>query len=279
MIADHDVLSTSGPDTGRPDWAVNPRLVLDGSNHLVSEEYRKLKSLLIQLMGSAPGQNLIGVTSSIGGEGKSLTALNLALALAQEHDRRTLIMDADLRKPSIANYLGTPGKKGVAQYLEGNAGLDELLVPAGVGNLTLLPAGEFNRNPVEYFSSRRMKELLLQLKERFHDGYIVVDSSPVLPFAESRILARLVDGVVYVVREGRTTLGNIETGLESLSQCNLLGLVYNGATPAGLGGSYHFYYDKYRYRYDREPNGTQTGSPPAGLVEGARETAARKGTA
>jgi len=67
--------------------------------------------------------------------------------------------------------------------------------------------------------------------------------------------------------------------LESLSQCNLLGLVYNGATPAGLGGSYHFYYDKYRYRYDREPNGTQTGSPPAGLVEGARETAARKGTA
>jgi exopolysaccharide/PEP-CTERM locus tyrosine autokinase len=226
------------------------RLVaMNDFNLPITEEFRKMKSIVMQLIKKDPANNLLLVTSSISGEGKSITALNLAISLAQEHDQHVLIIDADLRKPSIGRYLGLTTQKGLTEYLKENAPLDDLLIKTGLGSLIFLPAGASEINPVELFSSQKMKDLLTKLKERFSGGYIVIDSSPVLPFAEARILSTLADGVVYVVKESGTSVKNIQEGLGSLPEANILGLVYNQATTASLAGGYHYYYyDYHRYK-------------------------------
>jgi exopolysaccharide/PEP-CTERM locus tyrosine autokinase len=215
----------------------------------IAEEYRKLKSTIVQLIKKQPSENMLLVTSSIGGEGKSMTALNLAISLAQEHSKQVLLIDADLRKPSVASYLGLTADRGLSEYLLEDADLDDLIMESGVRDLLLLPAGASQDNPVELYSSPRMKALLERIKERFSDGYIIIDSSPVLPFAEARILATLTDGTIYVIKEGGTSLKNIEAGLNALYDANIMGLVYNKASTASLAGGYHYYY--YDYNYNR----------------------------
>jgi exopolysaccharide/PEP-CTERM locus tyrosine autokinase len=215
----------------------------------IAEEYRKLKSTIVQLIKKQPSENMLLVTSSIGGEGKSMTALNLAISLAQEHSKQVLLIDADLRKPSVARYLGLTTGRGLSEYLLEDADLDGLIVETGINDLLLLPAGASQDNPVELYSSPRMKALLGRIKERFSDGYIIIDSSPVLPFAEARILATLTDGTIYVVKEGGTSLKNIEAGLNALYDADVVGLVYNKASTASLAGGYHYYY--YDYNYNR----------------------------
>ena len=241
------------------------RLVAANDYNLpITEEYRKLKSIVIQMTAKTPGQNLLLISSSIGGEGKSVTALNLAISLAQEHDREVLIIDADLRKPSIARYLRLTQKKGLAECLKEGLDVNEALIKTGLGNLSFLPAGAPDNNPVELYSSQKMSALLAGMKERFSNGFVIIDCSPVLPFAEARILANLVDGVIYVVKEGGTSLANIEEGLNALFEATVIGLVYNKATTASLSGGYHYYY----YDYDYQRRGRDKASEPAGGVGG-----------
>lgn len=227
----------------------SPRLIaVNDYNVAIAEEYRKLKSTVVQLVNREPSKNFFLISSSIGGEGKSMTALNLSISLAQEHGKRVLLIDADLRKPSIAKYLGIASKAGLTEYLKENMELDDLLVETGLGGLTCLLAGKTVDNPVELYSSQRMRDLMGHLRERFSDGYIIIDCSPVLPFAEGRILATLVDGVIYVIKEGSTSMKNIEEGLNSLYDAEVVGLVYNKATTASLAGGYHYYYYNYDYK-------------------------------
>lgn len=237
----------------------NRRLVATNDFNLpITEEFRKMKSTIMQLISKNKAENLLMVTSSIGGEGKSLTALNLAISLAKEHDQKVLIIDSDLRKPTIGRYLGLSPQKGLAEYLQENIALDDLLIKTGLGSLIFLPAGAPNNNPVELFSSQKMKDLLVQVKERFSDGYVVIDASPVLPFAEARILATLADGVVYVVKERGTALKNVQEGLNALPDARILGLVYNKATTASLAGGYHYYYYDYQRYNQINPLGAES---------------------
>jgi exopolysaccharide/PEP-CTERM locus tyrosine autokinase len=240
--------STCANVAGKVDME-NRRLVAANEYNLpITEEYRKLKSIIVQMTAKNPLQNLLLVSSSIGGEGKSMTALNLAISLAQEHDKKVLLIDADLRKPSIGKYLGLTPTTGLAECLKEGVALDDVLIETGLGSLTFLPAGAADNNPVELYSSQKMKDLLADIKERFSGGYVIIDSSPVLPFAEARILANLADGVVFVVKEGGTSLKNIEEGLLTLFEANVIGMVFNKATTASLAGGYHYYYYDYDYR-------------------------------
>lgn len=227
----------------------SPRLIaVNDYNVAIAEEYRKLKSSIVQLVIKDPAKNFFLISSSIGGEGKSMTALNLSMSLAQEHGKRVLLIDADLRKPSIAKYLGIAPKVGLTEYLKDSVALDGLFIETGLGGLTCLPAGTSVGNPVEMFSSQKMRDLVIEVKERFSDGYIIIDSSPVLPFAEPRILATLVDSVIYVIKEGSTSMKDIEEGLKSLYGAEVAGIVYNKATTASLAGGYHYYYYNYDYK-------------------------------
>lgn len=219
----------------------NP-LLLAGQpgNDEVREEYLKLKSLVVRLTRGETFANTLLVTSTYGEEGKSMTALNLALTLAQEYDHTVLLVDADLRRPSLHRYLGFQPEAGLIQCLQGKVTLPQILVKTGHGKLVVLPAGGTVENPAEMLGSNRMLELIDELKHRYPDRYIIFDTPPTLPFADAQVLASGVDGVLFVVREGRAKLTEIREALASLEKAKLLGVVYNDAQFSKKKGSYYY---------------------------------------
>lgn len=238
----------------------SPRLFAANNYNLpIAEEYRKLKSVIVRLMDRKQMHNTLMVTSCVGGEGKSVTSLNLALSLAQDYDNRAVLVDMDLRNPSMDHYLGLKSRAGLTDCLLGEADLDDVLVNTGLGNLLVLPAGKKVDNPVELLASGKMTEFFDRMKRLFAGYYIIFDISPVLPFAEARIVGNVVDGIIFVVKERGTSPKNIRDALETLKGCNILGMVYNKATPIGLEGGYHYYYYDYDYRpRDLDPREPET---------------------
>jgi protein-tyrosine kinase len=229
----------------------NPLLAtLCDPHSVVSEEYRKLKSVVAAFAHKDEFKNVIMVTSSVGSEGKSITSLNLAITLAQEFDHTVLLIDADLRKPSLQEYLGMKPGRGLSDYLKGEAELGELLIKSGIGRLTLLPAGTPVRNPVELFSSQKLRDFLVEIKNRYHDRFVIIDTPPLLPFAETRSLGALVDGVLFVIREGVVTPANLQEAMNTIDSAKLIGTVFNEATQASLNGHYHYY--GYGYGYGKQ---------------------------
>ncbi|MFV0422333.1 XrtA-associated tyrosine autokinase [Oleidesulfovibrio sp.] len=212
----------------------------------LSEEYRKLKERLVKLTKRNGFQNMLMVSSSLAGEGKSLTATNLAISLAQEFDHTVLLIDADLRRPTCHELLGVPRAPGLAGCLLDGLDLADALVPTGLGRLSFLPAGRAVSNPGELFASTMMQDLLLQMKNRYTDRYIIIDTPPVLPFSETRVLSRVVDGVVMVVRENVATMEDLREALEALEGATMLGVVYNNASQkSGRRKGYGYGYDGY----------------------------------
>lgn len=194
----------------------------------MAEEYRKLKEALVKMTKRDRFDNLIAVTSPTAGEGKSMTAINLAASLAGEYDHTVLLVDADLRRPTVHKYLGLGAGKGLSDCMREGLDVGELLIRTGIGKLSVLPAGTPLPNPVELFSSEAMRGLFREMKTRYSDRYIIVDTPPVLPFAETRSVASIVDGVILVVKEGMPSLDQVEEAIEALDR-KVLGIVYNGA--------------------------------------------------
>jgi exopolysaccharide/PEP-CTERM locus tyrosine autokinase len=187
------------------------------------------------------------LTSTVGGEGKTVTALNLALALGQDYDHTALVVDADLRKPAVHRYLGVPSGCGLVQVLRGEASLEQALVKTGLGKMVVLPAGGTASDPLELIASGRMKELVRELKQRYPDRCIIFDTPPILPFAEAHVLSTLVDGVLFVVREGVARVEHVSEALKMLADARMLGTVYNDA--ASFGGQPNY---RYGYGYGNE---------------------------
>ena len=193
----------------------------------IGEEFRKLKSALVELTKGDEFKNTILITSAVQHEGKSITSLNLAISLAQEYDHTVLLIDADFRRPSIHRYLGIESGKGFSDYLLGEAAIGEVMIPTGIGRLSVISGGSEVPNPVELFASQKTEALIAEMKHRYPDRFIIFDSPPLLPFAESRTLAHLVDGVLLVVKEQLASQKNVKEAIEALKGCGLLGMVYN----------------------------------------------------
>ena len=213
----------------------------------VAEEYRKLKENLVKMTKEKGFQNMIMVTSSVAGEGKSLTSVNLAITLAQEFDHTVLLVDADLRRPTCHSLLGIEPEFGLSECLLEGRDVGDAFVKTGIGKLVFLPAGKAMQNPGELFSSSVMKELLEELKHRYPDRYVIIDTPPVLPFTDSRSLSRLVDGAIMVVKEGQVSPKELLEAVDEIKATNLLGVVYNQSTQT-IGSSGYYGY----YHYNRE---------------------------
>jgi len=219
----------------------NPYLVTaTDPDSLVSEEYRKLKSMVLKFTNNGSFQNTIMVTSSVSGEGKSLTSINLAIALAQEFDHTVLLVDADLRKPSVCDYLGIKSEIGLADCLEDGLAVSEALVKTGIGKLVVLPAGKKVNNPAELLSSNRMTALVKELKQRYDDRYIIIDTPPVLAFAEAHSLGSIMDGILFIVKEGGGTKQNVQEALAMLKDTKIIGLVFNNAEISRFDADYRY---------------------------------------
>jgi exopolysaccharide/PEP-CTERM locus tyrosine autokinase len=234
------------PKRVKPGMVKNPYIVtVTQADSPIAEEYRRLKSLLIRET-KADFLNSIMVTSSVEGEGKTLTAINLAITLAQEIDHSILLVDADLRNPMIHNYLGVSCKYGLSDYLAGNVSVSEILVKTGIGNLVLLPAGSTVSNPVELLASDKMRSLIKELKQRYMDRYVIIDTPPILAFAEAITIGSSVDGVIFVVKERGPQKKLVENALSQIKKLNILGIVLNHSDKTNLDEQYSYYnrYDK-----------------------------------
>lgn len=209
---------------------LDPKLIAAaGFDSPLGEEYRKLKERLVN-MARHKGMNLFMVTSSVMGEGKTLVSSNLAISLAQEFDNTVLLIDADLRAPCGHLLFGIDPSPGLSDCLIDGVPLSEALVPTGVGRLSFLPAGRALGNPGELFASSLMKDMLHEMKRRYSDRFIIIDTAPVLPFAETRVLSHMVDGVLLVARENHATVDGVRSTLEAIEGANVLGVVYNDAS-------------------------------------------------
>lgn len=255
------------PDSGEQVTVTNQLLIAaNDPNTPAAEEYRKLKSNIVRLTKCEQFSNMLMVTSSVGSEGKSITALNLAISLAQEYDHTVMLVDADLRKPSLREYLGLEEKRGLAECLLDNLDIKEALVKTGIGRLSLLPAGRQMRNPTELLSSHRTRDFFTEIRNRYHDRYIIIDTPPVLPFAETRSICAFVDGVVLVVKEGAVSLKNITEAIECLKGPSMLGIVYNQASTENLGESCLYYRTEYHDRWNSTDGRTRASMAASGNI-------------
>lgn len=221
----------------------NPFLVTaNDQSSPAAEQYRKLKSLIVKQSKMGKCGNALMVTSSVAGEGKSITALNLAITMAQEFDHTVLLIEADIRKPSIMQYLGLEARQGLTDCVIDKLDIGDVLVKTGISNLSVLPAGKRVDNPVELFSSNRMTEIFDEIKSRYNDRYVIVDTTPLLPFAEPQYIANTINAVLLVVREGITTPDKLKRSLEILKNNNLLGVVSNGVSRLTSMQGYYGYY-------------------------------------
>lgn len=198
-----------------------------------AERYRLLRT---RIKRAENGRNVraIVVTSPSKGDGKSLTAANLALTMAQESHQRVLLLDADLRRPSVATLFGLHGGPGLCEVLLGVADLDSALVHLPDQHLTVLPAGNPAAQPAELLGSAAMRRVLDTLRTRF--DRILIDMPPVAPLADVHVLSPLADGLLMVVRAGITPKPAIERALSGLDMGKVLGLVLNAADDGGPGG-------------------------------------------
>ena len=208
----------------------------------VVEEYNKLRSSIIALTKGERFLNTIMVTSTLSEEGKSMTALNLAISLAKEHDYTVLLVDTDLRRPSVHKYLDINPEVGLVHCLRDNLPIEKALIKTGVGKLVVLPAGEAVDDPVDMLSSNHMKRIVKELKQRYPERYVIFDTPPALPFADANVLAGIVDATLFVVREGKAKSEDVLKTLEEFKEHNLLGVVYNDAHEFLKTQSYYSYY-------------------------------------
>ncbi len=206
-----------------------------------AEPFRVLRSQLLQRTRQA-GANTIMITSALPGEGKTTTAINLAVSIAKEFEHTVMLVDADLRKQSVHEYLGTEGEKGLVDHLVNGTPLSELVNWPGIEKLTFISGGRLVNESAEILGSPRMRDLIADMKGRYPDRYVIFDASPVLAGADVLTLAPLVDKIVLVVHAGKTSLEDVSKALQYLPQEKVMGVVLNRSTSRHAS-----YYHKYYY--------------------------------
>jgi capsular exopolysaccharide synthesis family protein len=209
---------------------------------ILGEQFRHLAATLHRAQESQKIKTLM-VTSASAGDGKSLTAANLALTLGESYKRRVLLIDADLRRPSLHRLFGFSNGAGLSDGLAANG--DAPLVLAQVSErLTLLPAGRPQPDPMGGLSSPRMRHIIEEAAERF--DWVIIDTPPVGLLADASVLTGMVDGALLVVRAGVTAFPEVEAAAATLGREHILGVVLNAAAPSDIGhrGYYHYYYHR-----------------------------------
>jgi capsular exopolysaccharide synthesis family protein len=223
---------------------VEPRLVAITQPHSsYCEEYRSLRTHVLH-KGQRDKLKSIVVASVNPSEGKSITSMNLAWMLAQTDSTNALIIDADLRMPSLADYLGIETDKGLSDVLSGTATLAECIIKLEPSGLYILPGGEARQDVAELISGPRFKEILAEAREMF--DFTIIDVPPLGIFTDATVLINQADAAVLVVRANRTRYSQMDRILEPLPKERFLGVVLNQS--ADVLAESHYSYGYYNYR-------------------------------
>jgi protein-tyrosine kinase len=191
-----------------------------------AEAYRVLRTKIVQRTKGIGGSTIL-VTSALPGEGKTLTAINLAFTFAREYQHTVLLVDGDLRQQSVHKYMGCPGEKGLINHLADGTPFSELITWPGIEKMTMVSGGRSYQESAEILGSPRMKELIPDMKSRYPERYIVFDAAPVLTGADVLTLAPLVDYVIFVVQAGKTSQDDVKKAISFLPKDKILGFVLN----------------------------------------------------
>lgn len=206
----------------------------------IGEQYKILRTNIQNLRVTKNYKTFV-MTSAINSEGKTVTSVNLAIAMAHDlNNKSVLLIDADMRKGTVAKYVGINRSPGLSEILKDEVGIDSVLVNPDIPNLTIMPSGKVPRNPAELLSSKKMESLLNTLKPRF--DYIFIDSPPIMPLTDACILGPMVDGVILVVQAGRTQKDVVKHAESRLVQSR--------ATIVGyVATNIEYHLPQYLYRY------------------------------
>ena len=216
-------------------------LDLNNSHETPAEEFRTLRTRLNHLQSLQPLHTIV-VTSPSPAEGKTFTAVNLALAQSHLAESSVLLGDFDLRRPIVHNLFQIDRAPGLSDFLTGQCTFAQALRRVEAMNLYLLPAGSPVKNPLELLNMRTAKMLFEELPRTFN--WSVFDTPPLLFSADANLLSTMADGTVLVVKIGSTTFDNVTRAMQSLCENNVLGIVANGARASELYSKYTYYYSK-----------------------------------
>src|SRR5215813_9903084 len=223
----------------RTDFGKDHRLhVLHESDSFIAEQYRVLYTKIHDLsQGNA--HKIFAITSALQNEGKTVTALNLAVIMAKDFGKRTLVLEGDFRRPNIPLYLNVDLEEGLVDILSSKSGLQptmvpvaNTLVPFADDNLAVLPAVRRAQSSTSLLNSPRMRELFDLLREQY--DFILIDSPPILPLSDMNIFAEMVDGIVMIVRAESTTRDTVTKALDTLGTDKVLRILLNDVRPAPL---------------------------------------------
>jgi len=253
-ITDAPVLGVIGYEEDAPE---HPLIVQESPLAVRAEAFRRLRTNL-QFLELGTAARTYVMTSSLPGEGKTTTSINLAITLA-DAGRRVVLVDADLRRPSVARYLGIEGSVGLTTVLIGKVGLVDALQPWGNGNLDVVTAGQIPPNPSELLGAEPMTRLLERLRAEY--DVVVVDTPPLLPVTDAAILARGVGGAIVVAGAGTVHRHQLETALSALGTVGVrpLGMVVNRVPVKGPGAN-AYEYGYYAYTADEPSQGGAAGT-------------------
>jgi capsular exopolysaccharide synthesis family protein len=225
---------------------IDPRLAatLESGCH-ASESFKMLRAkILTRDVDSRP--RAILVTSPEPLDGKTMVSANLAISIAQGINEYVVLVDCDLRKPSLDRYLGLDTHQGgISEYLENGTSVAPYLVKTSLSKLTVLPGGTTPPNPSELLSSQKMRLLVEELKNRYEDRYVIFDATPAMFAAETAFLTSIVDAVLLVVRAGKTAKKSILQAMENIDRGKIIGVVFNASNASAIDyGHYYKYYRK-----------------------------------
>ncbi len=214
-----------------------------------AEQYQGLR-LKVERLRETRDIRVIAITSPGGGEGKTLTSINLAGALARGSDARVLVIDADLRRPAVSKHLGLPeNAAGLAELImRETGGLREVTHQPESFDLSVVPAGSASASVHKILRSARLEQLIQEARASY--DYVVIDTAPLMPVFDAALLARSVDGVLLVVAANRTPRKMLEEAFNLLEASTVLGIVFNGDEKPFLGYSRS---NRYYHQYFQEP--------------------------
>ncbi|GAB6190264.1 polysaccharide biosynthesis tyrosine autokinase [Desulfocastanea catecholica] len=245
------VISLRGPQPATvpsPVWDERLTKVVGFTNR-TAESFRVLRSKILLPQDGTPPPRTIMVTSALPREGKTFVSANLGIALAQGLDQYALVVDCDLRAPSLAPLFGISSERGLAGYLQDGTDLAALLQKTSMEKLSILPSGTPPVNPAELLGSSRMQNLVEELATRYPDRYVIFDTPPLEVASESQVLSQAVDGVVIVVRQGESDKSLIEKFISDIGKDKIIGVIFNGHKSnfisTRLVNKSHYYYGNY----------------------------------
>jgi capsular exopolysaccharide synthesis family protein len=204
----------------------NRLVCLTDNNSLAAEKFRFLGVSLQQMQRERPLKKML-ITSTIPQEGKSMVSANLACTLSRRSQKRILLVEGDVRRPSLSHLFGLEKVVGLCECLQGDGDLVKSVHHLAEPGVWFLPAGSAPANPLERLQSGKLSVMMDQLSDWF--DWIIIDSPPVMPLADTSVWMRLADGILMVVRQGVTEKRQLERGLEAIDPKKLIGSLLNGS--------------------------------------------------